>query len=91
MKKRFVSALMVGAMSLGLVTIAAPRPAHAASEKTWRLLTYGAAAATAYGVVKKNTTIGLIGAAGTALSYSKWKKAVKDRHKREGRYSYRRR
>jgi len=91
-RKRFAPAAMAVVMALGLLLVGTARPASADSENTWRWLTYGAAAATVYGAVKKKPLIAGVGAVGTYLAYRKWKGAVKDRHNRTGRtrVSYRR-
>lgn len=87
MKIRFYSGALAAIMGVGTL-LAGAVPAHArGGEDTWKYLTYGLGAATVYGAVKRNPTIALIGAAGTAYSYSRWKKAVRDRHRRE--YYYR--
>jgi hypothetical protein len=94
MRTRIYAAVLAAVMSLGLVCgLVAPAQARGGGESTWRGLTYGLGGVTAYGAVKRSPTIALLGAAGTAYSYSRWRKAVRDRHRREGwsrRHHYRR-
>jgi hypothetical protein len=80
-RMRIFSAVMAAVMALGLM-VSTARPAAAASEDTWRWLTYGAAAATVYGAVKKKPIIAGAGAVGTYLAYRKWKGEVNRRHDR---------
>ncbi len=88
MTTRFRALALAIVMSLGVLLIGIA-PASASNESTWRGLTYGLGGVTAYGAVKRSPTIAILGAAGTAYSYSRWRKAVRDRHRRYG-YRYRR-
>lgn len=90
MTTRFHAAALAAVMSIGMVT-ASIAPAQArGGESTWRGLTYGLGGVTAYGAVKRSPTIAILGAAGTAYSYSRWKRAERDRHRREHYYRSRR-
>lgn len=79
---RWMAALLAAGISVGFVLPGAPAEASRRSEKTWRYLTYGAGGLTAYGLVKKKSGLALLGAAGTAYSYSRWKRDVRNRHRR---------
>jgi hypothetical protein len=61
------------------------KPASADKEKTYKIATYALGAGTVYALTKKKGTLALIGAAGTYLAYSQWKKASKDRRGRRSR------
>lgn len=82
MRNQIVSAALALMLGLGLIGFSA-RPAAADSEDTWRMVTYGAAGATAYGLVKKKPIIAIAGAAGTYLAYRKWKSEINRRHDRQ--------
>jgi hypothetical protein len=90
MKTRRNSTLLASVMLAGAVTIttAAPAAAESSKEKMYRIGTYAAGAATAYGLVKNKDTIALIGAAGTYLAHRGWKNEINKR--RENRYQNRR-
>lgn len=83
---RHFSAVLATFLAVGALSLNAA-PAQAASEKTYRYLTYGLGAATAYMAVKKKTVPAVIGAAGTYLVYKKWNDAKNDRRDRE-RWGY---
>ncbi len=89
MLTRRIHAVVLAAVTAVGAIAAAAVPARADSEGTWRALTYGLGGLTAYGAVKRSPTMAIIGAAGTAYSYSRWKRAVRDRHRREAYYRYR--
>ena len=90
MTTKFHAAALAAVMSMGTVA-ASIAPAQArGGESTWRGLTYGLGGVTAYGAVKRSPTIAILGAAGTAYSYSRWKRAERDRHRRERYYRSRR-
>lgn len=76
-----LATLLVG----GAFSTFAARPAAADSEDTYRVLTYGAAGAAAYGLVTKKPIIAVAGAAGAYLAHKKWKDEVNERHRRDGR------
>ena len=84
-RMRIQSGVLAMVMAAGLLLFGTARPASAKSEDTWRWVTYGAAAATVYGAVKKSPLIAGAGAVGTYLAYRKWKGEVNDRHRRWGR------
>ncbi|MGV3720623.1 MAG: hypothetical protein ACO1SX_06900 [Actinomycetota bacterium] len=90
MNARRNSALLASVMLAGAVTISAASPASAESskEKMYRIGTYAAGAATAYGLIKNKDTIALIGAAGTYLAHRGWKSEINKRH--DNRYRNRR-
>jgi hypothetical protein len=101
MKMRIASAAMAAVMGAGLV-VAGANPAQARDRDRWdrdrhhsnstedaaRVGTYALGGLAAYGFLTHNTTLGVIGAAGGALAYSKWKSEVNDRHDDYGRYGY---
>jgi hypothetical protein len=80
-------ASMFVASSLCLGVVAPAAAGQKSREKNWRIGTYVGSAATAYALARGKGTWALIGAGATLLSYSQWKKEVKNRHRREGRYS----
>jgi len=91
MKHRVYAAALAAIVGAGaLLTSAATALASRHSERTWRYLTYGLGGVTAYGAVKGSPTIALLGAAGTAYSYSRWRGDVKRRHRYERYHRYRR-
>lgn len=57
------------------------QPAQA-SAKGKRNIAIGAAAVTAYGIVKKKRTVAIVGGVGTALAYRSYKKASKKEEQR---------
>ena len=71
---RVYSAVLALVLGLGILSLGA-RPAEAATkkEKTYRTATYVLGGLTAYALLKKKTTIGLLGAAGTYYAYRKWR------------------
>jgi hypothetical protein len=79
---RLFSVVLATFVAAGALSVGAA-PAHADKEKTWRYVTYGLGAATAYMAVKKKTVPAVIGAAGTYLAYKKWNDAKNDRRERE--------
>ena len=84
---RLHSGALAAVLGIGLLLGAGARPALAGGkengkEKAYRIATYALGGLTAYGAVKKNLTIGLLGAAGTYLAQRKWKDEIEDRHKR---------
>lgn len=81
MKQRIISGALATCMALG-VLLTTISPAFA-KESTWRGLTYGAGAATLYGAATHKPGLALLGAAGTAYSYSRWKRDVRNRHRRQ--------
>jgi len=85
---RWVALLLTLGICAGVVLPVAPAHASRHSERTWRYLTYGAGGLTAYGLLKKKSGLALLGAAGTAYSYSRWKRDVRNRH-RHARYGRR--
>jgi len=87
-RTRFSSALMAVILAVGILSMGIARPA-AASEKTWRYVTYAGAAATALGIAKKKPLIAAVGAAGGYLGYRKWKGEAKERRERERRFGRR--
>ncbi len=104
MKLRIPAALTAAVLSLGALGVSAlPASAHDRyrrhdyrsdrnREDTFRGLTYGLGAVTAYGALKRDPLIAGVGAAGTLYSYSQWKDAERDRHRDEwgyGGYGYR--
>ena len=59
----------------------AMQPAEAAA-KGKRNLAIGLGAVTAYGLVKKNKTVAIVGGVGTALAYRSYKKSAKKEEQR---------
>jgi hypothetical protein len=84
---RLAGCLTLAILALGL---GVPHPA-AASEETWRYVTYGAGAATIYMAAKKKTVPAVVGAAGTYLAHQQWKKERDRRRERERFDRYERR
>ena len=88
-KKRIQAVALAVAVAIAGLTLGAVKPAEAKSngrEKLWRIGTYLGAAGTGVALVKNKDTLALIGAGVTALSYTQWKKEVRNRHKRERSY-----
>lgn len=90
MRVRTWSAMLASVMMAGALTIttAVPAQAESSKEKMYRIGTYAAGAATAYGLIKNKDTIALIGAAGTYFAHKGWKSEINKRKDR--RYQYRR-
>jgi hypothetical protein len=87
--KQVVSSVLAAAVAAGCLMVGAARPAQArGSEDLWRIGTYVGGAATGAALAKGRGTWALVGAGATALSYSQWKRQVRNRHRRERAYSY---
>lgn len=84
---RWMAALLAIGISAGFVLPAAPAEASRKSEKTWRYLTYGSGGLTAYGLARGKSGLALLGAAGTAYSYSRWRRDVRNRHRHRPRHA----
>src|SRR5687768_8139282 len=82
MRTRRYSAMLATVTLVGAVTLSTAAPANAESskEKMYRIGTYAAGAATAYGLLKNKDTIALAGAAGTYLAHRGWKNEINKRH-----------
>lgn len=70
----------LGAMSLGTIASMSV-PAHAGS-KGRRNTTIGLGAITAYGLLKRNKKVAIIGGIGTAVAYSRYRSAKKKEDRR---------
>jgi hypothetical protein len=82
--------MLASVVAAGTLFIAAPTPAEAANkESMYRIGTYAAGAATAYGLLKNKDTIALLGAAGTYFAHRGWKSEINKRHQRPGNRNYR--
>lgn len=87
---KWTAAVLTLATGIGCLLPAVPTSASRRSERTWRYLTYGAGALTGYGIARGKGGLALLGAAGTAYSYSRWRRDIRNRHRWErGRRSTR--
>lgn len=88
---KWTAAVLTLAIAITCLLPAVPASASRRSERTWRYLTYGAGALTGYGIVRGKGGLALLGAAGTAYSYSRWRRDVRNRHRWERGRRYHRR
>jgi hypothetical protein len=78
---RAIALATMGAMTVGTMA-ATTMPVQAAKSSTWKKVAIGAAAATGYGLLKKNGKITTIGAVATAGSYYMYRRAKKKEARR---------
>ena len=102
-RNRFAG-LLAAVMALGVLALPITASAQSLSQQsaqrqkqknTWRNLAYGAAAVAAYGLLKKDSTLTLAGAAGAGYSLYRYEQDRKsqssiDNSRRYGRYFRRR-
>jgi hypothetical protein len=87
-KQRTVAVGTLAVLSATILGGAMATPAQAKS-KTWKKVAIGAGAVTAYGLLKGNKKVAIIGGLATAGSYYKYKKDKKKEQRSNRRY-YRR-
>lgn len=90
MKRQIVTGALAAILAAGSLCLGIAQPAQAASkarEKAWRYSTYAATAGTAAALAKGKGTWALVGAGAGLLSYSQWKREVRDRHEKNASYS----
>lgn len=87
-KTRSLSLATLSVMTATAFGGAALTPAAHADSKTWKKVTIGAAAVTAYGLIKKDGKAQTLGAIATAGSYLKYRADKKQEAKEKNRRKY---
>lgn len=73
LKQRGIAAGTLAVLTATTLSGAVLTPAHATKTKTWKTAAIVSGVVTGYGLVKKNKTATIAGAAATAYSYSRYR------------------